>query len=94
MRKRARKDDNHKEIEAVFLKAGASVLDMSQLGNGAPDIAVGYRKQNILIEIKDGKKPPSARRLTADEERFMQTWQGRYQVISSVDEALKLLEVF
>lgn len=94
MRKRARKDDNHHDIANVFIKAGASVLDMSQLGDGAPDIAVGYRNQNIFIEIKDGSKPPSKRKLTPDEVEFQQTWQGRYEVVKNTDEALKILEIF
>jgi len=91
MRVRARKDDNHKEIAAALIKIGASVLDTSQLGNGAPDIIVGFRGQNVLVEIKDGDKPPSKRRLTPDEVKFQLSWQGNYKVVNSVDEALKLL---
>ena len=91
MRVRARKDDNHKEIAAALIKMGASVLDTSQLGNGAPDIIVGFQGANILVEIKDGNKPPSKRRLTPDEVKFQLSWQGDYKVVNSVDEALKLL---
>lgn len=88
MRKRARKDDNHHEIAAVYRNCGASVLDISMVGSGATDIIVGFPQGNHLIEIKDGKKPPSARKLTPDEERFHAEWRGPIRVISSVEEAL------
>lgn len=92
MRVRARKDDNHKEIVKALVDAHVSVLDTSQLGNGAPDIVIGFRGQSILIEIKDGSKPPSKRKLTDDEIVFMNGWRGRYVVINSVDEALELIK--
>lgn len=88
MRVRARKDDNHKEIADVYRKMGCSVLDTSMVGSGAPDIIVGLKQGNHLVEIKDGKKKPSARRLTPDEERFHIEWRGPIRVISTVDEAI------
>lgn len=92
MRMRAKKDDNHKEIAAVFKACGASVTDTSMVGNGVPDIIVGFPGVNYLIEIKDGKKPPSARKLTPDEQAFHLEWKGPIAIITSVDDALALIK--
>ena len=64
-------DDNQPEIVAAFRACGWYVRDTSRLGEGFPDLVV-YRPQNgiVLVEIKDGTKPPSARRLTPDESEF------------------------
>lgn len=40
---------------------------------------------------KDGTKPPSQRRLTPDEIEFQSKWRGKYVVIESVDDVIKLL---
>ena len=40
------------------------------------------------MEIKDGSKPPSARRLTPAEQEFFDTWRGQVCVVNSVAEAL------
>lgn len=61
----------------------------SQLGNGFPDIVVGKRGANLLVELKDGDKPPSAQKLTADELKFAVTWRGSVIVARDVDEVLK-----
>jgi Holliday junction resolvase len=92
LRVRARKDSNHKEIVDALRDMGISVLDTSQLGNGAPDIVIGFRGKSILIEIKDGNKPPSQRKLTKDEGIFQSTWKGEYVVVKSLDEVLALLK--
>ena len=66
-----RTDDNQPEIIAAFRACGWYVRDTSRLGEGFPDLVV-YRPQNgiVLVEVKDGTKPPSARQLTKDESEF------------------------
>ena len=95
MRVRARRDDNHTDIVGTFKACHCSVLDTASLGNGAPDLVVALKKNiTLLIEIKDGKKPPSARRLTPDELKFRDNWKGEYRIIESVDDVLALLKEF
>ena len=85
-------DANQKEIVSVFRKMGFSVCLLSSLGNGVPDILVGYGSENYLFEIKDGSKPPSKRKLTEDEENFFKTWRGHCDIIESVDETIEIIK--
>jgi hypothetical protein len=64
----ARIDANQPAIVAAIRKMGATVLHLHTIGKGAPDILIGYQGKNALVELKDGAKPPSARKLTPDEE--------------------------
>ena len=91
MRRAARIDENQPEVVETFEKMGASVLHTHQLGQGAPDIVIGYKNKNVLIEIKDSKKPPSKRRLTPDEEKFHKLWKGDIRVVESADDAANII---
>ena len=92
MRRAARIDANQTELVEFFRKAGASVLCTHTLGQGAPDIIVGYRGLNELVEIKDGDKPPSQRKLTPDEKEFHLDWKGSIYVVKSIEDAKSLLK--
>ena len=84
-----RTDANHSRIIATLRKAGCTVLDMSRLGAGAPDIAIGYGGLTLLAEIKDGNKTPSQRKLTPTEKGWHDTWTGGVRLILSEDDALE-----
>jgi len=91
MRRAARRDDGESEIVSALREAGAVVRVITQ-GDGIPDLLVGYRGYTILMEVKDGTKPPSKRALTPAEEQFFMDWTGGMLVIvNSVDEALDVL---
>ncbi len=47
-----RRDENHALIVAGLRQYGATVLDLGDVGRGAPDLLVGWRGRNFLIEIK------------------------------------------
>ena len=91
MRQRARVDGNHAEIVAALRAAGCSVLSLHQVGAGCPDVLAGIDGRNLLIEIKDGSKPPSRRALTDDEIAFHAAWRGQIAVVATVAEALQTL---
>ena len=91
MRVRARKDENHAEIVRVIRDLGAQVIDIAQLGNGIPDLLVTTGNKTVLIEVKDGTKPPSKQALTEDEKEFHAFWRGELYVINSVDSAINLI---
>ena len=85
-------DANQNAIVDALRECGATVRIISQ-GAGIPDLLVGYNGYTILMELKDGSKPPSARRLTEDEQKFFDEWTGGMLVIvNSIDEALDILK--
>lgn len=86
MRRAARVDANHGKIVAAFRKAGASVFSGAALGQGFPDLIVGYAGRTFLVEVKDGDKPLSARTLTPDQQEFVKNWKGDWTLIESVEE--------
>ncbi len=93
MRRAARVDSNHGEIRSALRNLGAYVLDTFQLKN-AFDLLVGYRGKIFIIEIKDGKKTPSQRKLTEGEEGCKAGFNNvgvPYNVVTSVDEAVELI---
>ena len=65
--KAARVDANHVAVVAALRKAGATVQSLAGVGKGVPDLLVGIRGKTALLEVKDGAKVPSARRLTEDQ---------------------------
>ena len=83
MRYKGRVDDNQTNIVQKFKGAGYSVAITSNLGNGFPDIVVGKCGINLLIEIKDGDKPPSRRKLTEDELRWHTAWRGTVLIVEN-----------
>jgi hypothetical protein len=66
---------------------------MHTLGGGAPDLLVGFRGQNFTLEVKDGTKAPSDRKLTLAEVEWVSTWRGQVAVVCSIDDALAVLGV-
>ncbi len=80
-------DANQAAIVAALRGVGASVALTHPLGGGFPDLTVGFRGVNYLLEVKnlDGKGD----RLTDDERRWHDEWRGRVHVVRTVDEALK-----
>lgn len=90
-------DRNQPEIVARFRKLGCSVAITSSLGAGMVDIVIGVPRENLepytaLIEIKDGEKPMSARKLTPDEQKFHDNWKGNIHIISSEQEVDDLIK--
>ena len=89
MRRAARIDANQQEIVKALQSIGCSVAPLSTVGNGMPDLLVGARGVNYLLECKDGDKPPSERKLTPDQERWHAAWKGQTAVVYCVEDALR-----
>ncbi len=86
MRRNARVDANHSMIVAALRQVGASVQDLAKVGQGCPDILVGYRGQNYLMEIKVNRGKPTPAQVV-----WHMTWQGQVVVVRDVDEALHVI---
>lgn len=85
-----RVDRNQPEIVAGFRKYGFTVFHTHEVGNGFPDIAISRRNKTTLVEIKDGKLSPSARKLTPAESHFHTIWQDKVYIVESMDDVEKL----
>lgn len=93
MRRKARTDANQTEIVEALRKHGASVLITSQLKN-CFDILVGFNGVNYIMEIKDGKKPPSQKKVTSGGLKFKANWKGgTYHVVESVEQAIEIISL-
>lgn len=90
-RRAAKKDANHVEVVSAFRKLGWYVLDVGQLKNCC-DLVVSKYGYTIAVEIKDGNKPPSARKLSDGEAKFRDEWLGKWRLIESVEDVIKLNE--
>jgi hypothetical protein len=72
MRYARRTDGNHAYIRDTLRKAGVVVFDSSSFGRGFPDLICRHVKtgRTVFLEIKDGMKSPSQRKLTEAEWEF------------------------
>lgn len=88
MRRAAKIDANQPEIIAALRAIGCSVQPLHGVGQGVPDLVAAKHGRNVMIEIKDGSKPRSARQLTDDQIEWIAAWRGEVRVVSSIEEAL------
>ena len=92
--RKAKVDTNQEAIVQALRAAGATVQSLSSVGHGVPDLLVGFRNQTVLLEVKDGDKSPSKRRLTEDQIKWHGQWTGGVvAVVDSVESALRVLGV-
>lgn len=90
---RAKKiDANQNEIVSQLRKMGFSVAITSMVGNGFPDLVVSNYHSTVLVELKDPSKPPSQRRLTADELKFNASWKGVLIVATTLEQITRLFK--
>jgi len=64
---RSKTDNNQTRIVKALRAAGCFVQSLASVGKGTPDILVGCDGRWYVMEVKDGSKPPSGRKLTDDE---------------------------
>ena len=93
MRRAAKVDSNHAEVVEALRSAGASVQSLATIGNGCPDLLVGYKGMWLLFEVKDGTRSPSRRKLTPDQEEWIKASRGGpVWLVTSIPDALYALE--
>ncbi len=93
MRRAARVDANQQQVVDAIRAIGATVHSLAALGNGCPDLLVGYNGRTVLMEVKDGRKPPSETRLTDDQVKWHKSWTGStLAIVYGPEGAVKLLK--
>jgi hypothetical protein len=84
-----RVDENQNLIKHTFIALGASVLNLSRVGQGCPDLLIGYKGKSVLVEVKSAKGT-----FTEPQIKFMQNWRGgTVSRIDSVDAAIRLIKM-
>lgn len=89
MKRFGRTDRNQREIVDALRGVGAQVIVTSRVGQGFPDLTVGFRRRWYLIECK-----AKGGRFTQDEDEFrLMCIVGElpYAVAHNPDEALKAI---
>jgi hypothetical protein len=87
VRHAAKRDANEGDIVAYLRAVGCKVDRIS--GTGTPDLLIGYRGINLLMEVKmPGKK------LRPAQEEWHKEWTGQKAVVESVDDAAVIIESY
>ncbi len=83
---------------AKFRDLGATVLILSEMGKGVPDLIVGvihptkyWLNKLFFVEVKDGDKPPSQQKLTIPERNFIDKWASFVYIINSEKQVEELM---
>lgn len=74
-----RVDRNHATIVRELQQRGMSVVSLARMGAGVPDLLVGWRGIDRLVEVKAPKARPRGRSMRATDARqqdFAMTWNG------------------
>lgn len=79
-------DKNHGTIVAAFRQMGCSVIDLSKVGKGCPDLAVACMGMTYLVEVKDGKAKTNAD-VKKRQEEFRAEWKGPHAIVRDVSGA-------
>lgn len=88
-----RRDDNHEDTREFLRGKGWSIADTAGLGYGIPDFFAGKPEFCAAVELKDGDKSPSKRKLTPAEQRFKDNWTGPYILALGPEDALAQLDI-
>lgn len=93
VRRAARTDGNQTAVVAALRGAGCLVWVLSAVGKGLPDLLVMAPWGELwLVEVKDGSKPPSKRKLRPSQERFAAEWRRAPRlVVTSGQDAVSQL---
>jgi Holliday junction resolvase len=90
----AKVDANHVQVVEALRAAGATVQSLAGVGKGVPDLLVGHQGHTLLMEVKDGDKSPSQRKLTEDQLKWHREWNGgTLAVVDGPEAALRVLGV-
>ena len=91
MRRASRVDENQAEIVLGLRAFGASVQPLHAVGQGCPDLLVGYNGTNYLIEVKNPEKPKADQYLTPRQFDWHAGWNGQKRVVRTTEQAIDVI---
>lgn len=86
MRRAAKVDGNQSEIVKALRTAGCSVLVLSRVGQGCPDLLVARDGRNVLLEVKRRGK-----QLNDEQREFVRGWHGEMHRVETAVEAVGIM---
>lgn len=83
-----RVDANQRDIVEALREFGCTVQCLHMVGKGCPDLLVGYKDMNILIEVKvgDAKQTPA-------EKEWCESWKGDYSIARTPGHAIEIVRL-
>jgi hypothetical protein len=91
MRRAAKVDRNQSEIVQALRAVGATVQPLHAVGQGCPDLLVGYRGKNWLLEVKDWQASNTDRQLNERQSEWHGGWKGQVAKVETVGAALAVI---
>jgi len=82
-------DSNAAEIVAALRGAGASVqlIQGANRQAGVPDLLVGFRGTNYLMEVKR----PKVGRVSEVQAEWVASWRGHVSIVTTAEMALRVI---
>lgn len=75
-------DTTQKAIVAALEARGATILNMTSLGRGAPDLCLGWAGKNYLVEVKTKTGKANVLQL-----KWWSSWRGQKPIVMrSIDD--------
>lgn len=87
-----RVDPNQKIITDMLRARGCSVQPLHEIGQGAPDLLVGYFGRNYLFEIKDKTTARGRAGLNDKQKEWHRKWEGQVNVVHNFEEIWVILK--
>lgn len=85
------KDASQDAIVAALKAIGASVHDMSRVGGGFPDLAVGYQNRNYFLEAKPETGTKKQLNLRETQVKWHAAWKGQVAKVHTPEEAIAIV---
>ena len=98
MRRRGRIDASQRGIIEALRAAGCTVVSLANVGNGCPDLLIGYGGRTTLLEVKSPRaryRQGKVENATRDRQvQWADRWRGDTPwTVMTVDGALKAVGV-
>lgn len=87
------KDANHAALRTLWRSVGGSWLDITPTNGGEPDALVGFRGQDVLVELKRPDLSASRQRPRQNQLDWHRSWKGRpVAVVTCFEDLVRLFE--
>lgn len=87
-----RVDGNQRAIVDSLRQVGCSVLDLSPIGHGCPDLLVGHPATGRL-RLLEVKNPQGKNRVNDLQRQWHEGWPGLVAIVRSPEEALRAMGI-